>query len=277
VAGLAALYLNMHPGMSPIDVRRELGQLADGTGKNNTFGWGYARLGEPGGERVAVQNPGTGMWTLRYPIGSDDSFYYGVPADIPMMCDWNGDGVDTPGLYRAANGYMYLRNTNDFGTADLEFFYGNPSDQPVCGDWNGDGTDTVGIYRPAEAKFYLSNANALGVADIEFFFGTYGDVPFAGDWDGDGVDTVGMYRPANGFVYITNENMTKNADFESFYGVPGDRFVVGDWDGDGDDTFGIFRPSEATFYLANQIGQLIANQNVALGAANSMPVAGTFE
>jgi len=277
VAGLAALYLSRHPGMSPVDVRRELGQLADGTGKNSTFGWGYARLGEPGGERVAFQDPATGRWTLRYPNGTNDSFYYGVPADIPMMCDWNGDGIDTPGLYRPANGYMYLRDTNDFGTADREFFYGNPFDQPVCGDWNGDGTDSVGIYRPAEAKFYLSNANALGVADIEFFFGTYGDVPFAGDWDGDGVDTVGMYRPANGFVYIANENMTKNADFESFYGVPGDRFVVGDWDGDGDDTFGIFRPSDATFYLANQIGQLIANQNVALGAANSMPVAGTFE
>jgi hypothetical protein len=277
VAGLAALYLNMYPGASPIDVRRELGQLADGVGKNNTFGWGYARLGDPGGERVALQDPGTGMWTLRYPNGSDESFYYGIPADIPMMCDWNGDGVDTPGLYRSDNGYMYLRNTNDLGVADVEFFYGNPLDLPVCGDWNGDGTDTVGIYRPAEAKFYLSNTNALGAADIEFWFGTYGDLPFAGDWDGDGVDTVGMYRPSNGFVYISNENVTKNADFDSFYGVPGDRFVVGDWDGDGDDTFGIFRPSESTFYLANEIGQLIANQIVPLGAANSMPVAGTFE
>jgi hypothetical protein len=277
VAGLAALYLNMHPGMSPIDVRRELGQLANGAGKNNTFGWGYARLGDPGGERVALQDPGTGMWTLRYPNGSDDSFYYGIPADIPMMCDWNGDGVDTPGLYRSDEGYMYLRNTNDLGIADAKFFYGKPLDRPVCGDWNGDGTDTVGIYRPAEAKFYLSNANELGVADIEFWFGTYGDIPFAGDWNGDGTDTVGMYRPSNGFVYITDANMTQNADFESFYGVPGDRFVVGDWDGDGDDTFGIFRPSEATFYLANEIGQLIANQIVALGAANSMPVAGTFE
>ncbi len=277
VAGLVALYLNMHPGLSPVDVRRELGQLADGAGKNNTFGWGYARLDAPGDERVAFQDPGSGLWTLRLPSGGEDSFFYGVDADIPMMCDWNGDGLDTPGLYRTENGYMYLRYSNDFGVADLEFFFGIPSDLPICGDWDGDGIDTVGVYRPAEAKFYLSNSNTTGPADVVFWFGTWGDVPFAGDWDGDGIDTVGMYRPANGYVYITNQNVTKFADFESFYGVAGDRFVVGDWDGDGDDTFGIFRPSDRRFYLANELGQLVANQIVALGSANSMPVSGTFE
>ncbi|MBT8247197.1 MAG: S8 family serine peptidase [Acidimicrobiia bacterium] len=277
VAGLAALYLSMNPAMTPIDVRRELGQLADGAGKNNTFGWGYSRLGEPGGERVAFQDPGTGMWTLRRPDGTDSAYYYGLPSDDPMMCDWNGDGVDTPGLYRRTDGFMYLRDTNDFGVADVEFYYGIPEDLPVCGDWDGDGVDTVGIFRPGLARFFLSNANAEGPADEVFYFGTFGDLPFAGDWDGDGIDTVGLYRPSNGFVYITNENTTKFADVESFYGVSGDRFVVGDWDGDGDDTFGIFRASESMFYLANEIGQLVANQVLEFGSATSMPVAGTFE
>lgn len=277
VAGLAALYLSTHPDATPIDVRRELGQLADGAGKNNTFGWGYARLDVPAGERVAFQSPASGLWTLRMPNGSDESFYYGIPYDVPMVCDADGDGVDTPALYRRSSGYMYLRDTNDFGMADREFFYGVPEDVPVCGDWDGDGIDTVGVFRPSEAKFYLRNSNTLGTADLEFHFGTYGDVPFAGDWDGDGVDTVGMFRPSNGYVYITNENTTKTADFESFYGLPGDRFVVGDWDGDGFDTFGIFRPPEATFYLSNTLGDTTAEQILQLGNQSSMPVAGTFE
>ncbi|MDH3606738.1 MAG: S8 family serine peptidase [Acidimicrobiia bacterium] len=277
VAGLAALYLNMNPSSTPVDVRRELGLLADGVGKNNTSGWGKARLEDPGGERVAFQDPNTGRWTLRMPAGGEETLYFGVPGDVPMMCDWNGDGVDTPGLYRRDTGWMYLRNSNDTGVADIEFFYGIPADFPVCGDWDGDGTDTVGIFRPGVARFYMTNKPTGGPADFDFYFGTYGDIPFAGDWDGDGVDTVGMYRPSNGFVYITNENITKFADFESFYGIPDDRFVVGDWDGDGDDTFGIFRPSEHAFYLANEIGQLIARQVVELGSSTSMPVAGTFE
>lgn len=277
VAGMAALYLSMHPDATPVDVRRELGQLADGAGKNNTFGWGYARLDIPAGERVALQSPASGLWTLRMPNGSNESFYYGIPYDVPIMCDTNGDGVDTPGLYRRDTGYMYLRDSNDFGMADREFFYGIPEDVPVCGDWDGDGVDTVGVYRPSEAKFYLRNSNTQGTADLVFHFGTYGDVPFAGDWNGDGVDTVGMFRPTNGFVYITNENTTKVADFESFYGLAGDRFVVGDWDGDGDDTFGIFRPPEATFYLSNTLGDTTAEQILQLGSESSMPVAGTFE
>ena len=206
VAGVAALYLGMNPGSTPIDLRRELGLLADGVGKNNTYGWGYARLDDPGGERVAFQDPATGVWTVRLPDATDDSFYYGDPGDVPMMCDWNGDGVDTPGLYRRSNGWMYLRYSNNFGVADIEFFYGIPADYPICGDWNGDGKDTVGIFRPGMARFYLNNSNTVGPADADFYFGTFGDIPFAGDWDGDGDDTVGMYRPSNGFVYITNRS-----------------------------------------------------------------------
>ncbi|MGI9648477.1 MAG: S8 family serine peptidase [Acidimicrobiia bacterium] len=277
VAGMAALYLNMYPAATPIDVRRELGLLADGAGKNNTFGWGYARLDVPGGERVGIHDPGSGHWALRMPDGTENAFYYGVKDDVAFMCDWNGDGVDTPGLYRRSTGYVYLRYSNDFGVADHVFFYGIPGDLPVCGDWDGDGDDTVGIYRPSTGEFFLRNSNTQGPSQVRFHFGVKGDMPFAGDWDGDGDDTVGMFRPSNGFVYVTNENVTSVAQVESFYGIAGDRFVVGDWDGDGDDTFGIFRPAAAAFHLANQIGQTTTYQVVELGSFSSMPVAGTFE
>jgi hypothetical protein len=277
VAGLVALYLSMHPGATPVDVRRELGLLADGAGKDNTFGWGYARLEDPGGDRVAFQDPATGLWTLRMPDGRDTSFYYGIPDDVAIMCDSNGDGIDTPALYRRSTGYVYLRFSNDFGLADVSFYYGIPGDIPICGDWNGDGTDTVGIFRPSEGKFYLRNRNTQGTAGIIFHFGAFGDVPLAGDWDGDGIDTVGVYRPSNGFVYVTNEHRTKFADDSALYGVPGDRLVVGDWDGDGADSVGIFRPSEATFYLSNVIGDPAPDRVLQLGDESSMPVAGTFE
>ena len=276
VAGLAALYLSVHPDATPIDVRRELGRLADGSGKNNTFGWGYARLDDPGGERVALQDPASGLWTLRMQDGSDQSFFYGIPADVAMMCDSNGDGVDTPGLYRRSTGNVYLRFSNDFGFADLLFYYGIPGDIPICGDWNGDGVDTIGIYRPSEGKFYLRNSNTEGPADIVFHFGSFGDVPLAGDWNGDGIDTVGVYRPSNGFVYITNENRTKVADLSAFYALPGDRLIVGDWNGDGSDSLGIFRPGEGTFYLSDLIADPAADRVLQLGDEDSMPIAGMF-
>ncbi len=281
VAGLAALYLNLYPTSSPVDVRRELGILAEGlppgSGKNSTYGWGLARLGDPPRTRdsVGYQIPSNARWTVRDFAETSDTFIYGVPGDQRLMCDWDGDGVDTPGLYRPSSGFIYLRNSNDFGVADLEFFFGNPGDVPVCGDWDGDGDDTPGIYRPLQGKFYLRNTNDTGPADIEFYFGLTGDFPFAGDWNGDGIDTVGLYRPWNSFVLITNENRTKIADAQAFYGIPGDRFFVGDWDGDGEDSFGIFRPSDRIFYLSNSLGG-VADQVITFGVNQSRPVAGFF-
>ncbi len=281
VAGLVALYLNMYPTATPVDVRRELGIKAQalpiGSGKNSTFGWGLAELGDPERMRdsIGYQIPSNARWTIRDFAEQSETFIYGVPGDQRLMCDWDGDGIDTPGLYRPSSGFIYIRNSNDFGVADLEFFFGNPGDLPICGDWNGDGIDTPGIFRARQGKFYLRNSNDTGFADVEFHFGVAGDVPFAGDWDGDGIDTVGVYRPWNSKVLITNENRTKIADQESVYGISGDRFFVGDWDGDGDDSFGIFRPSDRTYYLSNSLGG-VADYVIPFGVNQSRPVAGVF-
>ena len=62
---------------------------------------------------------------------ADLAFGYGLPTDIPVIGDWNGDGIDTVGVYR--NGVFYLRNSNTVGVADLAFGYGLPTD--ISGDW----------------------------------------------------------------------------------------------------------------------------------------------
>ena len=46
-------------------------------------------------------------------------FYFGNPGDYPFMGDWDCDDVDTPGLYRQSDGYVYLRNSNTQGIADV--------------------------------------------------------------------------------------------------------------------------------------------------------------
>ncbi|MFV1963494.1 MAG: SpoIID/LytB domain-containing protein, partial [Acidimicrobiia bacterium] len=134
---------------------------------------------------VGVQDPRSGIWTLRYADETTTDFYYGNPNDIPFIGDWNSNGIETVGLYRESTGFLFLRNTNDQGNANVQIYYGNPGDLPVAGDWNGDGTDTIGIYRPSQARFYLRNTNTQGNADVDMAFGNAGDIPIAGDWDGD--------------------------------------------------------------------------------------------
>ncbi len=198
-----------------------------------------------------------GRWTVRSGLGSADpvaSFYFGDPGDVPMMGDWDCDGVATPGLYRQSDGYVYLRNSNTQGVADVKFFFGDPGDVPLAGDFDGDGCDTVSIFRPSEGRVFVinelgANDGGLGAAEFDFFFGNPGDVPFVGDFDGDGVDSVGLYRRSTGFVYFRDALSSGVADREFFYGDPGDVIVAGDWDGDGDDTVAVYRPSTGSVYV----------------------------
>ncbi len=233
-------------------------------------------LNNANADQVAMQDPTTGIWHIRHTNGTVDSFYYGNPKDTPYAGDWDGDGDDTMGLYRESNGYLFLRNTNDQGIADIEIYYGIPKDQPISGDWNGDGTDTVGIYRSSQGRFYLRNTNTQGIADIDFPFGNPGDVPIAGDWDGDGDDTVGIYRPSTRMVYLTNNLDNPVADISFFYSgaASGDRIVAGDWDGDGDDSVGVFRPSTGTWYLRDTFTQTSANIVFEFGESFMNPTTG---
>ena len=192
-----------------------------------------------------------GSWALDgYPV-----FHYGVPKDHPLLCDWNGDGLDTVGLYRETSGYLYLRNSNGFGFADVSAYYGIPGDKPVCGDWDGDGADTIGVYRASNSTFYLRNSNTQGFADIEFTFGDGQGEPIAGDWDGGGRDTVGLWRPWNGRLQLASGHTSEMADVQRWLGGAGDQLVTGDWDGDGRDTVGTYRRSDGWVHLTN-IGEL---------------------
>jgi len=234
---------------------------------------------------IGLVNPATGQWHLNTGSGTVTTFYYGNPGDVPFMGDWNCDGTDTPGLYRQSDGYVYLRNSNTEGTADITFFFGNPGDVPIAGDFTGIGCDTVSIYRPSEARFYVINelgedGGGLGAADYSFLFGDAGDKPVVGDWDGDGIDEIGLHRESSGFFYYRTTLTTGIADGQFYFGDPGDRFVAGDWIiADFVETPGLFRPSDNVFYIRATLTEGIADlQYTWTGAGPSwLPVAGDFD
>ncbi len=210
------------------------------------------------------------LWDQINHSPSVDSFLYGNGGDIPFSGDWNGDGVQTLGLYRQSDGFVYLRNSNTTGIADITFFFGNPGDFPIAGDFNGDGKDTVSIFRPSEQRFYIinqlgENGGGLGAAEYSFVFGHGGDVPFVGDFDGDGVDTVGLHRPSSGKVFLKNSLAGGFADLEFTFGNPGDRMIAGDWNGSGVDTVAVYRPATGVLYVTNSNGSGVAEGTFDVG------------
>ncbi len=233
--------------------------------------------------RTGLVDPSTGKWHLYNEDGLlDTSFYYGNPGDYPFMGDWDCDGVETPGMYRQSDGYVYLRNSNTVGVADTKFFFGDPGDIPIAGDFNGDGCGTVSIYRPSNQTFYIinklgENDGGLGAAEFSYVFGDPGDKPFVGDFNGDGEETVGLHRESTGLVYFRNSHTQGNADSQFIFGDPGDRLIAGDWNDDGMFSPTLFRPGNTTMYFrytnsqGNADAQFVPNPN---GAA-WLPVAGT--
>ena len=230
-------------------------------------------------DEVGLVDPDQGQWHLLEADGSTTSFYYGNPGDNPFLGDWNGNGVDSPGLHRVSDGFVYLRNSNTQGVADISFFFGDPGDVPLAGDFDGDGFDTVSLYRPSNRTFYIinelgTNGGGLGAADFSFVYGNSGDTPIAGDWDGDGTDTIGVYRPATGQILQRNSNSAGPADNTFQYGSPGDAYVMGDWDGNPTDTPGVFRSPEGRFHLRNSNTAGPADESFFFGESGWVPVAG---
>jgi hypothetical protein len=232
---------------------------------------------EPGSAGVGTVDPQSGVWYLRDPLtGDTTSFYYGNPGDHPFMGDWDGDGIDTPGLYRRSDGYAYLRNSNSQGIADVAFLFGNPDDLPVPGDFNGDGFDTLSLYRPSENRFYIINelgseGEGLGAADYWIDFGDAGDQPIAGDFDGDGVDTVGIYRTTSGLVAIA-----ASPKVSFYFGSPNDGALVGAFEGGPIDTIGLFRSRSASFYLRSSLTSGPVDHSFRYGLSSHNPITGFF-
>lgn len=224
----------------------------------------------------------------------NSSFLFQNLGDKPLAGDWNGDGIDTTGVYRPSNQTFYLRNSNSTGGANYTFAFGSgvngagsAGDRPVVGDWNGDGIDTIGVYRPSNGAYYLRNTNSAGAPFAVFGFGNTEDLPIAGDWNEDGVDTIGVYRPSNGTFYMKNANNgTPPVDYVIPFGNSGtdDQPVVGDWNTSGTDTVGIYRLSNATFYLSDTNAQGPPDYMFTYGinafgqmVANRLPVSGDWD
>jgi SpoIID/LytB domain protein len=200
--------------------------------------------------------------------GTAGAVAFGDPGDVPLVGDWNGDGVETVGVFR---GGVFLLSNGNGGKADIEFVFGGPGDQPVSGDWDGDGKDSVGVFRAG--MVYLRNSLTTGVAQGQYPFGAAGDTLVSGDWNGDGYDTTGVWRA--GVFHLTNSNLRATTDVRLPYGDGADLPAVGDWDGNGTDTVGVFRAG--VFLLRNDLRPGPAQHVVPFGDAGDRPMPGVWQ
>ncbi len=196
------------------------------------------------------------------------SLSYGTTGDEPLLCDWNGDGVDTPGVRRGRQ--VMLRNRPSGGPADVVFTYGLATDRVVCGDWDGDGRDSIGVVRGS--AWLLRDALSGGPAERIFSYGLASDTPVPGDWNGDGRDSPGVVR---GTQWLLRDSVSGGpAQRQLAYGAVGDVPLARDWNGDGRDSPGVRRGN--AWHLRNAVSSGPAHLSLSFGQAADVPVPGDW-
>ncbi|MBT5123247.1 MAG: fibrinogen-binding protein, partial [Planctomycetaceae bacterium] len=81
----------------------------------------------------------------------DQVVEFGQAGDIPVVGDFNGDGVDQIGVFR--DGKWHLDTNGDLQQDHLDqvFQLGTDGDQPIVGDFDGDGIDDIAVYQIKKA------------------------------------------------------------------------------------------------------------------------------
>jgi peptidoglycan hydrolase-like protein with peptidoglycan-binding domain len=217
---------------------------------------------------VGLFDPARSRWYFRDPEGGTTALTFGEDGDVPLAGDWDGDGVDTPGVYRPAEGRLVVRN----GSEPISYVYAMPTGGlPVVADTDGDGRDTVSIGR--FGRLYIMDGLGSGPASLDgpdplpisLPAGT--DQLVGGDFDGDGADEIAAVH--QGVVEMVGPGRS------AILGEVGPALAVaGDWNGDGVDTLGAYDTWQSEFVLFG-VGAAAAGA-LEYGSTGMLPVAGRF-
>ncbi|HQH28522.1 MAG TPA: hypothetical protein PLP17_14085, partial [Oligoflexia bacterium] len=171
-----------------------------------------------------------------------------VPVDIasgtgelkPVAGDWDGDGLDSVGVYNCRTQTFYL--TGKGAVPPVQFVGGRESCWPLAGDWDGDGRDGIALYDQKKGAFYVKNDLSRGSADLVFKVENAPAwvEPLSGHWTLLPNDGVGFRNPDSALMVLFSE--AKQGSSSVFFGL---RFtgqlLSSDFNSDARDEIGAFK------------------------------------
>ena len=163
-----------------------------------------------------------------YPSPEAGHAQWGLPGDVPVPADFDGDHLADLAVWRPSTGVWWIRKSSDgYSTSTASSYqWGLPGDTPIVADFDGDGRTDLTVWRPSEGAWYVNFSstgyNPAITARIQW--GLTGDIPVANDYDGDGRTDLAVWRPSNGTWYILLSSRGFGYDSARIiqWGLPGD-------------------------------------------------------
>lgn len=203
---------------------------------------------------------------------------WGSPGDVPVVGDWNGDGLDDLGVFSGGTWFLDRNGDRAFDPATEIVGWGIGGWAPVVGDWNGDGATDLGAVTPESVWFLDLNGDFLFDPASEMIgWGSPGDIPMPADWNGDGRDELAVYSNGVWFIDFNGNHQFDPATDIKGWGIAGWAPITGDWNGDGVTDLGAVTPESTWFIDVN--GDLNfdpATEMVGWGSPSDQPVPGDW-
>lgn len=228
---------------------------------------------------------------------------FGLPNDIIVPGDYDGDTIADIAVWRPSDGKFYVqRSTVGFvafhwgmagdvpvpaeysanGITDFAVFrggvfhifshiqgyytqtVGTANDRPVVADYDGDSRSDPAVFQDGVWKILKSTTGL----ETTVVFGTANDIAVPGDYDGDGKANIAVYRPSNGTWYVLagNGNFTGQQ-----FGISSDSPAPADYDGDGKTDFAVYR--SGTWHVLNS---RVGYTSVAFGLTSDAIIPGAY-
>ena len=150
-----------------------------------------------------VHKPAVGEMHVLTQAGPN-AYTLGGPASIPVLLDWDGDGLADPATYGIAGGRWAIRPSTT--GINESVILGRGGDIPIAGDFLGDAKDEVGIFRPSTGEWLIRQRGTTTTTTV--VWGTLGDIPVPADYDGDGKADLCVFRPSQGIWLKAKVNLT---------------------------------------------------------------------
>jgi hypothetical protein len=159
-----------------------------------------------------VYSPATSDWYIHLSssntIAGGGAIQWGTYPDIPVLGDYNGDGIDDLTMYDRYTGNWNIwffdpHFQESFIINRMQINWGWHDAVPVAADYDGDGQTDIAVYHSAVGNWYLRYSS--GGSEV-VNWGWAEALPVPADYDGDGRDDVAVYHPGPGNWYVRCSN-----------------------------------------------------------------------